>query len=253
VNAGNGRRAKALVILVALVISPPGWGQVVGAIEGGRRTDHLYERVVRSEYVVRGKVVALKGIMVRNIPKPEIQPDGAHRYHLKDLDGGTVIQVEIGEPLCRQADFEIPGAARELPSNPLYLYAPPGRQQSDLFPGMGQAEAKLFPGREYLLFVVRHRRTQGLLEKYRLDEDKTYYRVYEGFWGAQEVNSVDDERERRIGERVLQAVEGLCGAVRVADGAEKLARLRALLERAEPEWRQSVEQAIAGVEAGLRE
>ena len=245
---------KVFLISIAFLMGPCLWGQVAGTIESGWRTGHLYERLVRSELVVRARTVDWTPVMFRNIPKPVLQPDGGYLSpDLKDVNGGAVTKVEFLEPICRQRDFEIPGAPKDLQSSPVYVFSPAGARQSDLFPGMDRGRESLFKGREYLLFLVRHPRQKALLEKYQLDEDKTYYRVYEGYLGAQELDVTYSAGERRLGDRLLNAVEGLCGAVRAADPKEKLARLRTLLENAEPDWRESVTQAIAGVEAALRQ
>jgi len=241
-------------VLMGLVLTlSPVWGQVTSQIESGWRTSDLFERIIRSEFVIRGKVLSASPVGVRDVPPPVRLPDGSYRSpDLADITGGMLFAVEFSAPVCQQRDFSLPGAASAPDRGPVYIFSPVGRTQSDLRQGIIIPKEKLFQDREYLLFLLPFKKQKNLAEKYDLPSDRVYYRVFEGYLGAQELNVDYSPRERRQGDRLLTAVESLCGAAQGKDNELKLSRLRALLEKAEPDWLDSVKEAIAAIEAAQR-
>ena len=103
--------------------------------------------------------------------------------------------------------------------------------------------------KEYLLFLTPWDDRQSLASRYELDPDVTYYRAFDGSNGAEEMP--DASRKDGPGDMttpLLSAATALCDAVRPADSADKITRLKVLAASADPRWRDSVDAAIRAIE-----
>lgn len=238
------------LILFALLAAPhAALGQFVSVMSGPDAEYHrLFERIARSSFVVKGKVVAIKPVSKR-----DWQVFDAPNVVRSATIEGTIFTIEIAECLCGRQDFMPAGARTETPPNPLYIYVhSPLRTtgSSDFYPGMAAIPEQLFPGRQYLLFLIPHERQQKLTEVYEMDPALIYYRAYDGYEGTIELPSPAMSRGRADYMAVFVAtVTALCEAVRPERVPDKLSRLRALRARAEPRWRDSLEAAIRAIEA----
>jgi len=124
---------------------------------------------------------------------------------------------------------------------------------SDIEPGISMPNAQLFKGREYLLFLAPYPRQKELVEKNDIDANLTYYRVYDGYMGAIPL----PEDAARQGEsnpkvRYMNVVRPFCEAVKPPDATGKITRLKALREKADRRWTDSVDAAIKSLEEETR-
>jgi len=124
---------------------------------------------------------------------------------------------------------------------------------SDIEPGISMPNAQLFKGREYLLFLAPYPRQKELVEKNDVDANLTYYRGYDGYMGAIPL----PEDAARQGEsnpkvRYMNVVRPFCEAVKPPDATGKITRLKALREKADRRWTDSVDAAIKSLEEETR-
>jgi hypothetical protein len=224
------------------------WGQGTPLMPSGPDFEDLYERMSRSDFVVRGTVIDKSPVWA---PMPSDEKELLAR---KDLVQplGDVSTLAVGQSVCQRSDFSPAGSTQVPLEGKVRLFTPfrDTTRKSDIHPGRGTAPEYFFPGSEYLLFLTRYPNQAALISTYGLDPAFVYYRAFEGYRGAVKFPDPADQGGRNdIATPVMAAVSALCGAVKAEGTAAKLAQLQALLQTADPRWRDSVSKAISLIEA----
>ncbi len=245
---------KTIVLAVISGAVSMASGQFSSPMIGGANPEyrHLYDRVSRSAIVVQGKIVEQQFVRKRGVPAVVREgPTGYRTADIDDITGGRLYTVDISVPLCRQEDF-IPGMEqkRKLQNTMQVFVSSDPFRDSDLFPGIDAGIEQLFKGGEYLLFLFPYPRQEELQKKYELGPEVTYYKVFDGYFGARELaapvsRGTDADRTTPL----ISAVSALCEAVKPTDVKAKLSGLRELRGRADSRWRDSVDAAIRALEA----
>lgn len=239
---------RGLILFAVLAAPHAATGQFVSVLSGSDAEYHrLFDRMARSAFVVKGKVAAFKPVRKR-----DWQVFEAPNVVRSSTIEGTIFTIEIAECLCGRQDFMPGGARTGTPPNPLHIYVhKPSwtNRSSDFYPGMAAIPEQLYPGVEYLLFLIPHDRQEKLTEVYEMDPALTYYRAYDGYSGTIELPGPSMSRGRADYMAAFVAtVTAICDAVRPERVQDKISRLRALRGRAEPRWRDSLEAAIQALE-----
>lgn len=211
----------------------------------------LFGRAARSTAIVLGKVVEDKGVLKRDLPKlVQVGPD-TYLADVTSAVAGRLATVEIGESICRGQDFTLLSLHEVGPTGSAHIFIPAPQMgiSTGASTGASRTPEQIFKGSQYLLFLTPYPNQENLVENNRLEAGVTYYRAYGGYFGAIELPDESASQERKNARsHFVDVVRQFCEAVKPPGAAEKIARLRALREKADHRWIDSVDAAIRSLE-----